>query len=224
MVVAPGGAFHFLMMDYEGFDMARWLVGQGITAFVLKYRLMSTPDADDEVEAFRADLHKKLGAPSRDETAPPAREFMREVRLMGEEDGRQAIRFVRAHAAEFGVAADRIGIAGYSAGGGPALGSAMQHDAMSRPDFVVGVYPAYRGDLVPPASPPPLFLTIADDDTQVAPMSATRLYEAWHKAGGAAELHVFGNGAHGFGMLQEGHLSDIWTLLLLNWMRARKLV
>ena len=39
MVVAPGGAFHFLMMDHEGYDMARWLAARGVTAFVLKYRL-----------------------------------------------------------------------------------------------------------------------------------------------------------------------------------------
>jgi acetyl esterase/lipase len=49
MIVAPGGGFNFLMVDHEGYDMARWLNELGITAFVLKYRLGRTPDADDDL-------------------------------------------------------------------------------------------------------------------------------------------------------------------------------
>jgi hypothetical protein len=55
-------------------------------------------------------------------------------------------------------------------------------------------------------------------------MSSTRLHEAWHKTGAPAELHVFGNGAHGWGMNQDGFTSDAWPMLLENWMRWRGLV
>lgn len=218
MVIAPGGAFHFLMIDHEGHDMGRWLAERGITAFVLKYRLGRTPDDDSEVLAFRNDLQARLAKPGPNDTSPPARAIDPMIRIMGEEDGRQAIRFVRTHAAEFGIAADRIGIAGFSAGGGVSMGVAMQHDAASRPDYAVGVYPAWRGDLTVPDAPPPLFLVIADDDAAVAPVSSTRLYEAWHRTGQSAELHVFANGAHGFGMAEEKLLSDAWTGLLANWL------
>lgn len=224
LVIAPGGAFHFLMVDHEGYDMARWLTGLGVTCFVLKYRVAKTPEADDEVMAFRAGLHKILGAPDRDTTSPPDRPALREVRMMSEEDGRQALRFVRQRAGEWGLDPSRIGIAGFSAGGGVAMGAAMQYDAASRPDYVVGVYPAWRGELTVPADAPPLFLVISDDDQSVAPMSSSRLYEAWHTAGSTAELHVFGNGGHGWGMDKAGHLSDIWPVLLENWMRVRGLV
>ncbi len=61
LVVAPGGAFHFLMIDHEGHDMRTgWLNTFGVTVLVLKYRLARTPDADDEVEAFRAEMHKQV--------------------------------------------------------------------------------------------------------------------------------------------------------------------
>jgi dienelactone hydrolase len=100
----------------------------------------------------------------------------------------------------------------------------MQHDAQSRPDFAVGIYPAYRGSLSVPDSPPPLFLVASDEDSSVPPMSTSRLYEAWHKAGGPAELHVFGDGPHGFGMTRIGTLSDVWPMLLANWLRARGLL
>lgn len=224
MIVAPGGAFHFLMMEHEGHDMARWLNGLGITAFVLKYRLIRTPDDDRAMLHVRDDMQEKLGEPEQDTITPPEREFLADVRLLSEEDGRQAVRFVRQHAAELGVAANRIGICGYSAGGGVAMGAAMQFDARSRPDYAVGIYPAWPGQLSVPVNAPPLFLAISDDDRAVAPMSASRLYEAWHKTGASAELHVFANGGHGWGMDRGGHLADIWTQLLANWLQHHRLV
>ena len=90
-VIAPGGAFHFLMIDHEGYEMARWLAERGVTAFVLKYRLGRTPDADAEVLAFRNDLQRRLLATGPLGSAPPANEQLQEIRLLGEEDGRQAI-------------------------------------------------------------------------------------------------------------------------------------
>lgn len=224
LIVAPGGAFHFLMIEHEGHEMARWLVERGITALVLKYRLMRTPDNDDEMEAFRRELQPRLGRPTQTETEPPGREFMRENRLLAEEDGRQAIRFVRTHAASLGIDPGRIGIAGFSAGGGVAMAAAMQHDAASRPDFVVSLYPAWRRDLTVPHNAPPLFLAISDDDMSIAPISSSRLYQAWHASGAPVELHVFGNGGHGWGMTKAGILPDIWTTLLDNWLRSRDLL
>lgn len=226
MVVAPGGAFHFLMMEHEGHAMARWLNTLGVTVLVLKYRLMRTPDDDAQMAEFRTELQKRLSQPTQTETAPPLRAFTREVRIMGEEDGRQAIRFARAHATDLGIDPKRVGIAGFSAGGGVAMGAAMSHDANSRPDYAVGIYPAWRGDLTVPANAPPLFLAISDDDKSVAPMSSSRLYDEWHASGASAELHVFANGAHGWGMdaEPEGLLAGLWTTLLENWMRFHKII
>jgi acetyl esterase/lipase len=224
LIIAPGGAFHFLMIEHEGHEMARWLNELGVTALVMTYRLARTPDDDGEMTAFRDELRQKLDMPTRTETSPPNRAFLRPVRLLGEDDGRQAIRFVREHASEWKIDPARVGMCGFSAGGNVALGAAMEHDIASRPDFAVAVYPAYRPDMVVPDTAPPLFLTIADDDPQVAPMSSSRLYEAWHKVGAPVELHVFGNGAHGFGMTAGGHLSDIWPMLLKNWLGSRGLL
>lgn len=224
MVIAPGGAFHFLMVDHEGYDMARWLAHLGVTSFVLKYRLARTPDADADLLEFRTNLQRRLGEARTSDSEPPARDFLNDVRLMGEEDGRQAIRFVRQHAAEWGLDPQRIGISGYSAGGGVSMGATLQYDALSRPDYSVAIYPAYRAGMPVPEDAPPLFLAISDDDKSIPPVSAARLYEAWHKAGRSVELHIFGNGAHGFGMGANGLLSDPWTDLLKNWMASQGLL
>jgi len=62
VIIAPGGAFRFLMVDYEGVDMAHWLVEHGVTAFVLTYRLMHTPEDDAAMNAYLQNLGKTLAA------------------------------------------------------------------------------------------------------------------------------------------------------------------
>jgi acetyl esterase/lipase len=222
IIVAPGGAFHFLMMDHEGYDVAHWLTNLGVTAFVLKYRVQHTPENDTDMPAFLDELGEKLPHPDHMEinppmTYPPAEE----ARHWGEEDGRQAIRFVRQHAAEWGINPNRIGIMGFSAGGGIAINAILEHDYLSRPDFAVGIYPGYRIVTPVPEDASPLFITIADDDKAVAPISSARLYEAWHKAGKSVELHIFANGGHGFGMSKQNLLSDMWSDLFKNWMASQ---
>lgn len=218
IVIAPGGAFHFLMMDHEGYDMARWIAGLGVTAFVLKYRLQRTPDDDEEMLEFRTNLGPRLGRPTPTTIDPPDRELTKDARVWAEEDGRQAIRFVRENAARWGIDPKRIGIAGFSAGGGVAMGPTFEHDALSRPDFSAAIYPAWRTGPPVPDDAPPLFLVISDDDMSIAPISSARLYEAWHMAQKPAELHIFGNGAHGFGMNTEGILPAPWPELFRNWL------
>jgi len=80
------------------------------------------------------------------------------------------------------------------------------------------VYAAYRTATPVPADAPPLFIAAADDDVLVAPISGARLYEEWHKAGKAAELHIFVKGQHGFGMKKQNLPSDEWIELFKAWM------
>ncbi len=225
VIIAPGGAFMFLMVDYEGYTMARWLAQQGVTAFVLRYRVGHTPDNDADMPAFVGQLLKTLGHPGAADAGPPhGTAAMEEARLWGEEDGRQAIRYVRQHAADFGVDPHRIGIVGFSAGGGVTMGAVMKHDAESRPDFAAPIYAAYRTATPVPADAPPLFIALADDDDLVPPIAGARLYEAWHAAGKSAELHIFDKGGHGFGMNQQNLPSDAWIGLFKTWLGSQGLL
>jgi acetyl esterase/lipase len=222
IIVAPGGAFHFLMMDHEGYEVAHWLTKFGVTAFVLKYRVQHTPENDTDMPAFLEELAEKLPHPDLNEINPPvAFPAAEKARLSAEEDGRQAIRFLRQHATELGIDPNQIGIMGFSAGGGIAINVVLEHDSLSRPDFAAGIYPGYRIVTPVPDDAPPIFIAIADDDKPVAPISSARLYEAWHKAGKSVELHIFASGGHGFGMLKQNLLSDVWIDLFTNWMASQ---
>ena len=223
LVIAPGGAFHFLMIDHEGYDLARPLASRGVTCFVLKYRVMPTPERDEDMLAFRNDLHLRIRE-ARQHHAPGNAPLTVEARQWGEDDGRQAIRFVREHAGEFLIDPSRIGIIGFSAGGGVAMGATLEHDAATRPDFAGAIYPALRDNVPVPADAPPLFVAISDDDQSVPPAAAARLYASWREAGIPAELHVFGNGGHGWGMGLSGDLPDAWFGLFSNWLEMRGLI
>ena len=82
VIICPGGALHVLAIDHEGYDVARWLNAKGIAAFVLKYRLLETPEDDIESEAY---MQKIMAS---DDTM---RAFSSQVQPIILEDAQQAI-------------------------------------------------------------------------------------------------------------------------------------
>ena len=71
VIIAPGGAFRFLMVDYEGVDLARWLTARGVTAFVLEYRLMHTPEDEPGMAAYLDQLNRSYAARDTKGENPP---------------------------------------------------------------------------------------------------------------------------------------------------------
>jgi acetyl esterase/lipase len=175
VIVCPGGAFHFLMVDKEGTDVARWLTARGVTAFVLKYRLVPTPDDDAALLRIAANPRGY-------------RDQMDRVRPMVVADGIQAVRTVRQQASQWGIDPDRLGILGFSAGGFVAAGAATRYDAESRPSFAAAIYAGWNEHPVP-ADVPPLFVAAAFDDELVDTQVSLSLYSAWKAVGRPAELH-----------------------------------
>ncbi len=229
VVVCPGGGYGALAMDHEGVQIARWLNGYGIAAFVLQYRL--GPRYHHPVE---------LG------------------------DAQRAIRYVRTKAASLGIAPDRLGIWGFSAGGHLASttgthfdnGNATAKDAIdragSRPDFMILAYPVisfttpytHRGSLknllgdnpdpklveslsnelqVTPQTPP-TFLFHTTADTGVPPENSILFYMALRKAGVPAEMHIYEKGEHGVGLAPYDPALSTWPARLADWLRTRGLL
>ena len=199
VVIAPGGAFVALTLGLEGADAARWLQERGVAAFVLKYRTVEK---------------RQDGIPTMD---------MDTAGRYGIADGIQALRVVRRRAAEWGIAADRVGILGFSAGAMVASGTLLQPDAAARPSFAALLYGAPFGAMPPiPAKLPPVFLAWAQDDAvSLAPV--VRFRDALLAAGGRPEVHVFSAGGHGFGMRKQGTSSDHWIDALYYWLDAQGL-
>ena len=195
VIIAPGGAFVALAVSLESYDLARGLQERGVAAFVLKYRV-----------------------PEKKQEGIPENMDMDEVAKFGIADGKQAIKVVREHAAEWGVTPDKVGFVGFSAGGMVASAVLLQPDTAARPNFAALIYGAPFGAM--PAIPPnlpPIFMAWAQDDT-VAREPVVKFYEALTKAGAKPEAHIFSAGGHGFGTHKHGTTSDFWMDEFYFWL------
>lgn len=148
------------------------------------------------------------------------------------EDVQRALRLVRSHAGEWGIAPNRIGLMGFSAGGelaslvtfGPTVGNLNAADPIDRvscrPDFLIEIYPGPLGvPVVVSTNAPQAFFLGADDDTGPA-QAITEMLEKYQKAGVPAEVHLFAKGSHAFNMGYRSKLATIknWPQRLTDWL------
>lgn len=213
VVVAPGGALHFLAVDNEGMNVAQRLAEQGIAAFVLQYRLVPTPVEESAVEELMSHIfadHAILA------------EISAERRKPARDDGAAALATVRENAGAWGLDPDKVGMVGFSAGGFVALATTLDGADGERPSFIAPVYPAWWGEVVVPDPAPPMFLAWATDDGLGDTIidSAMRLYDAWRHAGAPVEAHAYSRGGHGFGARPQGAQSDDWFAAFVRWISA----
>lgn len=216
VLICPGGGYWNLFWQLEGEEVAAWLTSQGITGIILKYRVPRRPD---------------------DTKGEPARRPL--------QDAQRAIRLVRSRAKEWGIHPKRIGMAGFSAGGHLAIAAATSFDKQTykplddidkrscRPDFAIGVYSGYlkakdKDELAPglriPKKTPPIFLAHGDADIISDPGHSVVMYLALKRAGIPAELHVYANAAHDFGVRASAQPCSTWTRSCLRWLRKMQLL
>ena len=207
LVICPGGGFHGLSIDSEGYDVARWLSARGVTCFVLKYRLVAINSLDPSaaLAGLPMDEIERRAAP---------------VIPLAHADGLAAMRSAHAYAKDYGIDPNRIGVCGFSAGGTVTASVAFMHDADSRPNFSAPIYLQYDWAIKHgvPADAAPMFLLAATNDELGLASHSVRLYSDWVAAAQPAELHLYARGGHGFGMRVQHLPSDRWIELFWTWL------
>jgi acetyl esterase/lipase len=210
MLICPGGGYWNLYWQLEGDEVAAWLNSLGMTGVILKYRVPRRP-----------------GEP----TGEPARRPL--------QDAQRAVSLVRSRAREWGIAPERIGVVGFSAGGHLAIATATNFEkriykpiddvdkVSCRPDFAVVVYPGYlkaknSQELAPglriPAGTPPVFLAHGGNDIVSPPEHSVVMYLALRRAGIPAELHIYATATHDFGVRPSDHPCSSWTTSCADWL------
>lgn len=215
VIVAPGGAFHILSIDSEGIEVAKWLNQRGITAFVLKYRLVHilSNDPVKELSAKMQDFNQL------DQVNAPVVE-------LATQDGLKAMEYVRQHAQAWALNPQKIGFMGFSAGGTLTMSVLQTSNDENRPNFVVPIYlykKAVLGNQIPKQRIPIFIAAASDDNLGLAPHSV-ELYSEWLKAKQPAELHIYTQGGHGFGMRKMNTTSDHWTEDFEHWLRFHQYI
>ena len=213
VVVFPGGGYHILAIDLEGTEVCDWLNEAGLACVLLKYRV---PDSGPYPKS------------------PAALQ-----------DAQRAVGLVRQHADEWGIDPKRVGVLGFSAGGHLAAALSTHFDKRlydrvdpaddlsCRPDFAVVVYPGYLAlqeqnmapnpEIKPTAETPPTFIVQAEDDP-VHVENATNYFLALKNAKVPAELHIYADGGHGYGLRRTSLPVTAWPLLVEKWLQTIKVM
>ena len=141
-------------------------------------------------------------------------------------DGRAAIAYVRKHAAEYNLNANRIGIMGFSAGGTVTSSTLFNYTKENRPDFAAPIYPYFPTEMhgtIANDAPPIFIVTASNDGLGLAPHSID-LYNKWLSTKHDAELHMYARGDHGFGMRKQNLPTDNWIERFYDWLGVQGLL
>jgi acetyl esterase/lipase len=227
IVIAPGGALRALAFDNEGVKAAEWLRERGIAGFVLKYRTLQVEPAEARgpppgMPAPGTAPREELVIENANANPAPENRALAEVLAFAIADAQEALRLVRRNATEWHVDPARVGIMGFSAGGGIAVGTALAPRSDASPDFLVSVYGPSLKDVHVPEHAPPLFIAVGATHFNVT-NGCLALFAAWKAAGKPAEIHVYDGVSSGFGMSKRGLPVDGWTERLYEWLVARRL-
>ena len=230
VIICPGGGYHILAIDHEGHNIAKWLNELGITAFVLKYRLPSdiimmdkeTGPLQDAIKAMRivrGDAKKWNINPEK-------------IGIMGFSAGGHLASTLSTH----------YDTEMYNS----------KNTINARPDFSILVYPVismdksithmgsrtyllgedptddkilyFSNDQMVNKATPPAFLVHAGDDTAVPVQNSISYFTALKKYNIPAEMHIYENGGHGFGMKKSDSTSSNWPKDCENWLRMHELI
>lgn len=230
IVVCPGGGYGGLAMDHEGKQVAEWLNGFGVAAFVLKYRHRGTG----------------YGHPA------PMLDVQRAIRLVRSRGTAWNVKPDRIGVLGFSAGGHLASTAATHFDDGDREAADPADRVSCRPDFAVLVYPVisfvepytHKGsrknllgedpdpELVEKFSnerqvtpqTPPTFLVHTNEDGGVPVENSLAFYAAMRKAKVPGELHVFEKGPHGFGLGKPDMAASVWPKLCEEWLRGRKLL
>ena len=223
VVICPGGGYSIVAIDHEGFKVAEKFNEMGVAAFVLKYRIPDKKNQTDPSIAPLQDAQQAIltvRANAKKWNIDPAR-----IGIMGFSAGGHLASTAGTHFEHSLI--DNPG------------------NISVRPDFMILIYPvisaeiaithsgSFKNLLGPNASAeqlnlysnekqvtaktPPAFLVHASDDGGVSPNNSIVFYQALLKNKIPAELHIYQNGGHGFGM-HNVTTKDEWMERCKNWL------
>lgn len=245
VIICPGGSYFWHDHEAEGEKAARWLQSNGISAFVLQYRVAGV---------FAFVTHYRLLGGGNKHPHPI-------------QDAQRAMQHVRENAARYNVNPDRLGIMGFSAGGHLALYAAVKGNhsflqplgitttASLAPSFCAAIYPVvtmsderyahkrsrrallgerhkYDKQLRDALSieknvhkdMPPVFLVNCLDDPTVKYQNSELLDAALTEHGVEHRYVQFHSGGHGFGASDKKGTDESrqWRTQFIAWLKQHQ--
>lgn len=212
ILILPGGGFGKVVPDKEGSEAAPWLNKLGIAVFVLRYRTNEITPKDEP--AWKRPL----------------------------QDAQRSLRLIRDNGKTWSIDPAKVGVLGFSAGGQVAsilhtAEEAAAYEAIDaadeqscKPAFSLLIYPwrvydAATDALLPEIritrTSPPAFIVHTHDDRSTS-LGAVLIYAGLKRHNIPAELHVYVNGGHGYGMRPvAGSAIGTWPDRATEWLKLQ---
>ncbi len=199
VIINPGGGYYILAIDKEGYEIAEWFNRQGITAFVLHYRVPqkqegALQDIQRAIRVVRSQAEFRGLNPDNIGTLG--------FSAGGSLSARASTRY-NDEVYDKTDAADKLS---------------------ARPDFTMLIYAAYldKGpeNTVTPeikvtGQTPPMFLFVSADDKHAN--SSLVMTQQLREHNVPVELHVVPEGKHGYGLRPGNPAAETWPLLAEKW-------
>ncbi|MEI6139984.1 MAG: alpha/beta hydrolase [Mariniphaga sp.] len=202
VIVCPGGGYNILAINKEGYEVAEWLNRQGITAFVLEYRVPK------KQEGALMDVQKA-------------------IRLIRSNTDSYGIKYNKLGVMGFSAGGSLSARAATLASNKTYLPIDKTDSLSCRPDFALLIYPAYldlgnNRSLTPELivnqqTTPPMFIFATADDTYGN--SALVMTTALRDAKVPVELHFMPKGGHGYGLRPGNIAAETWPGLAEKWLK-----
>ena len=206
LVICPGG-YVDVWLDREGHDLGIWLASRGITSLVLKYRTNSNSENGERQFDWETYLPAVVA------------------------DARESISLLRREAGNLSLDPEKIGVAGFSAGGHLAFSAGYdsrywsdESKTSGQANFVGLFYPwLWEGfEEVAKSSEHlvPTFIMNGGPDKVTPASKALSLYQILLEKEVPSELHVFGKGNHGFDLGDgAGRSAALWKVSFVAWLQ-----
>jgi len=226
VLVAGGGGYFRIQLKKESTPAAEWLAGQGFTVFDLIYRL-----PNDGWDA-----------------AAPFMDAQRAMKIIRTRAGEFGVDPGRIGIMGFSAGGHLAGFTAYQPARALYTGTDAFEHVSARPDFAVLLFPvvtlrkpydttrtrreiigekaddkaaaAWSLDTYAARDAPPTIIFAAADDPTTPPAHGTLLFQSLVAAGASAELHLFREGGHGWGLGTPDQVISQWPGLFAHWAQS----
>lgn len=221
VILCPGGGLRALSWTSDVVEMAKLLNANGYAAIGLKYHL-NTGAMQMPKDLKMPPMVDVTGfANFKDADCNPAHFPQGDsILALAADDANAAMRLVREHAAEWKI--KKVGYLGFSAGGGVAFAATNIAKPEEMPDFICTNFgPALCPVKVPNPAPPLLIMSRVDHPNVAAGLVS--LFLEWKKAGGNAEIHLYGDGKGPYQLMPQNGTTttEAWSQQFLLWLKAK---
>jgi len=231
VMICPGGGYGILAFSHEGEEVARWFNQQGVTAFILKYRLPDEKLMNNQAEVPLMDAMQ--GMKLIRQNAGKYGLDVAKIGVMGFSAGGHLAATLSTHyhrtagnnkASE--EAKPNFSILMYPViTFGPKAHGGSRDKLLGKQNTVAEQVAYYSNELQVTKQTPPAFLVHAMDDKAVPVENSIDYYLALLKNGVSAEMHLYPAGGHGFALRTKGKGSiENWPDACKGWLKSMGLI